>query len=135
MLNSTKPKLTNHTILGNCSNCGNCCSDILHLNNKEIKQIDNYLKTHKLQQHNKGENNMMCPFRNETLKKCDIYEVRPDICKIFKCDKSPEEAWVNREFTNFNKKPRSMSELFFKDDSKLKILKKEYGIKLYRRGE
>ena len=27
----------------------------------------------------KEENDMTCPFRNELLKKCDIYEVRPQI--------------------------------------------------------
>lgn len=127
--------IKNYTILGNCSNCGECCSDILHLSKREINRIDEYLKTHKIKQNNKGANIIKCPFRNDIVKKCEIYEVRPDICKIFKCDKSPEEAYKNREFTNFNKKPRSMAELFFHDDSKLKLLYKELKIKLYRRDE
>jgi Fe-S-cluster containining protein len=128
-------ELTNYTILGNCSNCGQCCSDILHLNSKEIKKIDRYLKKHKVEQHNKGQNVIICPFRNEEIHRCEIYEVRPEICRIFKCDKTPLEAYKNREFTNFNKKPRSMAELFFQDDSKLKFIQRELKIKLYRRNE
>lgn len=128
-------KLINYTVCGQCSNCGQCCSDLLHLSKEEIKRIDDYLKEHKLEQHNKGENNLNCPFRNELFKKCDIYEVRPEICKIFKCNKTPEEAYRNREFTNFNKKCRSMAELFFNDDSKIKFLKKELGLKVYTREE
>lgn len=127
--------LTDFTKYGQCSNCGQCCSDLLHLSKEEIKRIDDYLKDHKVIQHNKGENNIICPFRNEAFKKCDIYEVRPEICKIFKCNKTPEEAYRNREFTNFNKKPRSMAELFFKDDSKIKYLKDVIPYKIYKRGE
>lgn len=127
--------LTDFTKGGQCSNCGQCCSDILHLSKEEIKRIDNYLKEHKVIQHNIGKNNINCPFRNEAFKKCDIYEVRPEICKVFKCNKTPEEAYRNREFTNFNKKPRSMAELFFKDDSKIKFLKDVIPYKIYKRGE
>lgn len=127
--------LTDYTRCGECSNCGQCCSDILHLSEEEIKRIDKYLKENKVVQHNKGKNNLMCPFRNEMLKKCDIYEVRPEICRIFKCNKTPEEAYRNREFTNFNKKPRSLAELFFLDDSKIKFLKEIIPIKIFKRGE
>lgn len=127
--------LTDYTRCGDCSNCGQCCSDILHLSEEEIKRIDKYLKENKVIQHNKGKTNLMCPFRNEMLKKCDIYEVRPEICRIFKCNKTPEEAFRNREFTNFNKKPRSLAELFFKDDSKIKFLKEIIPIKIFKRGE
>lgn len=127
--------LTDYTRCGECSNCGQCCSDILHLSEEEIKRIDKYLKKIKVIQHNKEKNNLMCPFRNEMLKKCDIYEVRPEICRIFKCNKTPEEAFRNREFTNLNKNPRSLAELFFKDDSKIKFLKEIIPIKIFKRGE
>lgn len=36
--------LTDYTRCGECSNCGQCCSDILHLSEEEIKRIDKYLK-------------------------------------------------------------------------------------------
>lgn len=128
-------KLNNYTICGKCSNCGECCSDILHLDKDEIKRIDNYLKEHKIVQNNKEENNLNCPFRNDVLKKCDIYEVRPYICQIFKCNTSSKEAKFKRDELNKNKKPRSMTELFFKDDSKIKFLYQNFKIKVYKRGE
>ena len=128
-------KLNDYTVKGNCSSCGECCSDILHLDKDEIEKIDKYLKKHKISQHNKGKNNIKCPFRNETFKKCDIYEVRPYICQIFKCNIPPELAKFNRDEINKGKKPRSMAELFFKDDSKIKFLKKYFNLKVYKREE
>lgn len=127
--------ITNYTINGKCSNCGQCCSDILHLDAKEITQIDKYLKGRKLEQHNKGENNLNCPFRNDITRTCEIYEARPLICQRFKCDISPEEAFEKRDFINNKKKPRSMAELFFKDDSKIKFMERELHLKIYKRGE
>ena len=128
-------KLINYTVCGRCSNCGECCSDILHLDAKEISKIDVYLKNHKVEQHNKGANNLKCPFRNDNLKKCDIYEVRPYICQVFKCDTQPEEAIKKRDLINNKKKPRSMAELFFKDDTKIKFVGENLHLKLYKRGE
>lgn len=123
------------TRCGICSNCGNCCSDILHLDEMEIKKIDNYLKEHKVLQHHKEKNDMTCPFRNELLKKCDIYEVRPQICQVFKCNIAPQEAFKNRDDINLNKKPRSMTQLFFNDNSKIKFIKDNFKLKVYNRGE
>ena len=127
-------KITNFTIGGQCSNCGQCCSDFLHLDESEIREIDKFLKTHNIEQHNKGENNWNCCFRNEEFKKCEIYEVRPQICKIYKCDLTPKDAFENRDKINGNKKVRSMAELFFKDTSKIHLAE-QYGIKIYKRGE
>lgn len=126
--------MKNLTINGICSNCGECCSDFLHLDKKEIETIDNYLKNHKIIQQNKGSNNWNCPFRNNVLRKCEIYEVRPLICQKFKCNLKPNEAFKQRDLINFNKKPRSMAELFFNDDSKLKYAR-ECGIPICRRNE
>ena len=121
--------------MGNCSRCGECCGDILHLDDEEIQRIDDYIKEHKVYQLNKGENNLRCPFRDDFLKRCTIYEVRPYICRVFKCDTPPEKAKFNRDEINKGKKPRSMAELFFKDESKIKFLKENLGIKIYKRGE
>lgn len=129
--------LVNHTFAGQCSNCGECCSDILPLTTKEIVEIDKYLKTHKIERHNQSSEdalNTLCPFRNQTLKKCDIYEARPYICKMFKCDTQPEQAEWIRDEINKVRKPRSMTELFFKDDIIVNAFKK-VGLKLYKRGE
>lgn len=111
--------ITNYTNNGNCSNCGQCCGDILHLSHSEIHRIDVYLKKHHIEPTpiiRFVGLDLTCPFRDNHNKKCKIYEVRPEICKVFKCDKTPEEAVRNREFTNLNKLPRSMRQTFFNDD-------------------
>ena len=37
--------LTDFTKYGQCSNCGQCCSDLLHLSKEEIKRIEDLLPT------------------------------------------------------------------------------------------
>ena len=111
--------ITNYTCNGKCSCCGQCCGDLLHLSKREINLIDNYLKKHKVEatpQNIMFDYDNTCPFRDNKNKICKIYEVRPDICRIYKCDKSPAEAIKNRELTNEGKPLRSMRNLFFNDD-------------------
>lgn len=129
-------KITDFTCNGKCSGCGECCGDILHLSKSEIKTIDNYLKQHKVSATPRSilvDYDNTCPFRDNENKKCKIYEVRPQICRIYKCDKTPEEAYKNREFANDNKLPRSMRQLFFNDDKGAKWLKKVIGRTIYDR--
>lgn len=128
--------ITNFTCNGKCSGCGQCCGDILHLTKKEIKEIDKYLKTHKVEPTPRSimvDYDNTCPFRDNANKICKIYEVRPEICRVYKCDKTPEEALRNREFTNNNKLPRSMRELFFNDDKGATWLYNLFGQPIYNR--
>lgn len=133
-------KLTNFCKNGMCSNCGECCSDTLHLSNEEIKRIDEYLKEHKItpapyRTINNGNETLDngCPFRNDVMKLCTIYPVRPEICQVFKCDTPVEKAIKIRDFTNYNKLPRSMRLVFFNDDRNQRLMKKYFGLKLYGR--
>lgn len=119
-------KVTNFTCNGQCSNCGQCCGDILHLSKQEIKRIDDYLKKHKVEPTPRCilfDYDNTCPFRDKTNKRCKIYEVRPEICRVYKCDKSPEVVARNREINNKGKLPRSMRQLFFNDDKGAKWIK------------
>lgn len=113
--------LINHTKRGECSNCGECCTDILPLTNYEIREIRKYMRKHKVVNHSKTNVfvrcNLLCPFRNDKEKKCDIYEVRPYICRIFKCDTEPRKAeWVRDEIEK-TREVYSMKALFFEDYS------------------
>lgn len=120
-------KVTNFTCNGKCSNCGQCCGDILHLSKQEIKRIDDYLKKHKVEPTPRCilfDYDNTCPFRDKTNKRCKIYDVRPEICRVYKCDKSPEVVARNREINNKGKLPRSMRQLFFNDDKGAKWIKK-----------
>ncbi len=132
--NYQEPTLTNYTNNGICSRCGECCSEFLPLDEKEMEEIEKYLRTHKVKRHNKGKNNFRCPFRNDEKKICEIYKVRPQICQVFKCDTPPMEAFKRRDVISLKKKPKSMSEVFYNDKSKYKFAK-GLGLKVYRRGE
>ena len=129
-------KIVDLTLNGHCTNCGGCCSDYLFLDDEEIKRIDEYLKTHKVEQHHTSCNDSVCPFRNDETKRCDIYEVRPYICQKFKCNLAPNEAYKQRDLINSTRKPRSMAWVFFNDKSKAEFLNKiGINITLYGRDE
>lgn len=92
----------NFTKDGVCSQCGGCCSNLLPMGEKEIRRIKEYMIKHDIKEckHLMPVRNntydMTCPFRDNTNKKCTIYEVRPQICKSFICD-SEKRAKNNRE--------------------------------------
>jgi Fe-S-cluster containining protein len=133
-----KPNITNYTCNGKCSGCGQCCGDILHLSKKEIHRIDRYLKEHKVEATPRivlVSYDNTCPFRDNGNKKCKIYEVRPDICRVFQCNKTPEEAFKNREITNSGKLPRSMRNLFFGDTDGASWLYTLMGVPIYDRND
>lgn len=83
---------TNH---GDCTGCGQCCSDLLPMTEQEIEKIRNYVKKNHIKAHNHGNFlsdkrlDMVCPFMDasKTKDKCDIYPVRPMICRYFVCNK------------------------------------------------
>lgn len=85
----------NNTINGKCSGCGNCCSNILLLTEKEINKINKYIKKYKIKPINRNsilntEYKDVCPFLNND-NKCNIYPIRAKICKTFMCDNSKRE--------------------------------------------
>lgn len=85
---------TNYCNKGKCSSCGNCCTELLPLTIDEVKLIKAYVKEKHIEPYSniffiyegKESTNLMCPFRDFDEKKCRIYEVRPKICRLFKCD-------------------------------------------------
>lgn len=82
--------VVDNTINDKCSQCGDCCPDHLPMTKHEVIAIRKYVKDNNIKPTIRGllELNVvdaMCPFL--TLdKKCKIYEVRPNICKMFKCN-------------------------------------------------
>ena len=93
-------EVTDFTIDGECSNCGECCSNILPLTEEEIETIKKYIKEHNVKEAVNGipldaQVNMLCPFMDSAKEhKCKIYHIRPKICRYFYCNKTPtmEEA-------------------------------------------
>ena len=87
-----KKKIVDYTKNGECSNCGNCCGNLLPLTNDEVNRIKKYVRKHRIK-----ENifrpplvgpviNYICPFRNDKEHKCDIYDIRPQVCRGFICN-------------------------------------------------
>ena len=91
--------VTDFTINGKCSQCGQCCSNLLPLSDKEIARIKAYIKKHgiKEQRHNALMTvDMTCPFRDERNKKCLIYAIRPEICRVFQCNQERDVIVANK---------------------------------------
>ncbi len=86
--------MEDYTVNGKCSGCGECCSNLLPMTRREIDAIRKYIKSHEIkpQKHFIPTRNpvadTVCPFRDNTNRRCLIYEVRPDICKAYSCDKA-----------------------------------------------
>ena len=79
---------------GKCVGCGNCCTELLPMTLKEVETIRKYVKEHKIKPYSEiffeyngaPSTNLMCPFRDLETKTCRIYDVRPNICRKFKCN-------------------------------------------------
>lgn len=83
-------KITDNSCCGNCSKCGECCTNFLPVTQKEIEIIQEYVIANKIRPQKQMlvmQNRLTCPYYNG--KKCLIYEVRPLICREFYCYKKP----------------------------------------------
>lgn len=102
---------------GSCSRCGNCCTNFLFMTDKELQAIKKYAKENKLSDNYdhllKDNVVMMCPFNNQKEGKCDIYEVRPEICRTFKCNVQLEVLEQARNYYATRFKPVDMREEVF----------------------
>lgn len=89
-----KELITDFTINSKCSNCGQCCSDLLPMSEFEVSRIKHFITKNNIkeQRHNSMMGvDMTCPFRDEATRKCLIYSVRPAICKQFVCNHTKED--------------------------------------------
>ncbi len=110
--------ITNKTCNGKCSNCGECCSDILPLDQTEIKRIKKYILKNGIKESKHlsildTRLDLTCPFRDNANKKCLIYEVRPDICRCFICSKSTPDIERDKALFYSSKTAQSMRNIFF----------------------
>ena len=89
---------------GKCVGCGSCCTELLPMTLKEVETIRKYVKEHKIKPYSEiffeyngaPSTNLMCPFRDLETKTCRIYEVRPNICRQFKCNQDTRVIEKNR---------------------------------------
>ena len=93
-------KITDNSICGKCSKCGECCTNLLPVSQKEVDIIQRYVIEHKIRPQTHMlvmQNRLSCPYYDG--KKCLIYEVRPLICKEFYCYKKPTTE-MGKKFLN-----------------------------------
>lgn len=113
---------------GECSNCGECCSDFLPLTEVEVNRIKKYIKTHQIKPHKNVAPaahefyDFTCPFRNNAEHKCDIYEVRPGICRHYLCTMAPHEVRNDPGLLTVQRTDISMRETFFEDTTNVSVV-------------
>ena len=113
-----KFEITDFTVDGHCSGCCACCSDFLPMSKAEIERIRAYVRKHHLKEHTTVVNpgvyvDGTCPFRNNVARKCDIYPVRPEICRCFQCDQARDDIDQNKALFYHEKLSISMRAEFF----------------------
>lgn len=77
--------------MSSCKNCGNCCANILMLSKEEVSNIKGYITKNNIELINRNhvglkEDVNICPFLSKD-NRCNIYEVRPSICRSYNCNK------------------------------------------------
>ena len=109
------------TVDGKCSSCGACCSNVLPLSGKEIKEIKRYVKKHRIKEQKHlapMANNILdltCPFRDDINRKCLIYDIRPGICRDFQCDKPAKGIQASKELYHKKHQIVDLREEFFRE--------------------
>jgi Fe-S-cluster containining protein len=88
-----KYKPINLTCNGKCSKCGECCGNILPIDQEDLEKIKDYVLKNEILPQKQilvMKQKLQCPYYNGNKEKgCSIYMARPKICKIFKCDEIP----------------------------------------------
>jgi Fe-S-cluster containining protein len=82
-----------NTINGNCSKCGECCGVILPIDQEDAYRIFDYVqkkKIHVCKTVLVMKQKLQCPYYSGKKEGCLIYEARPKICRMYRCDKKAE---------------------------------------------
>ena len=86
---------------GNCSRCGNCCAAMIPLTREEEETIRKYIHENKIEPEyfqDEKNINLQCCFYDRKNKKCKIYDVRPNICRSFKCNRPISDLNKERDY-------------------------------------
>ena len=104
----------NNCIDGVCSGCGECCVDLLPVTPAEISRLREYVRKHNVKEHrqapffDQNATDLSCPFRNQQTKTCEVYPVRPYICRSFICSKTREDAVRDRDLIHKDRAVHSL---------------------------
>lgn len=112
----------------NRSGCGECCTDLLPTTRREIVRLRDYAKKHQLKEHRLPAGAAMesvdltCPFRNETTKRCEVYPVRPLICRAFICSRTLQAARKTRDLVQSDRDIHSLRWEIFKNPESIALI-------------
>lgn len=104
---------------GKCSSCGACCSNMLPVSVKECIRIRDYVQRKHIQEcvnrppTVEPVQDWTCPFRDNMRRVCTIYDVRPAICRDFRCDKPRKQIEADRKMYHEKYMVVDMRETFF----------------------
>lgn len=124
ILADMKSGVFDYTKDGKCSQCGQCCSDLLPMSEKEVKRIQEYIRRKHI-----GEcvnkpptaepvaHDFTCPFRDNLNRICTIYEVRPAICRDFRCDKPRKQIEADKRMYHGKYHVVNMRDTFFRKEA------------------
>ena len=84
--------------MNKCIHCKEgCCPPVLLMSPTEIVRIKRYMKGREIKI---NKNPKQCPFRDDEGRNCQIYAVRPDMCRCFVCnDQAATTAAIKRNTT------------------------------------
>lgn len=84
--------------MNKCIHCKDgCCPPVLLMSPAEIARIKRYIKGREIKI---NKNPKQCPFRDDEGRNCQIYAVRPDMCRCFVCnDQAATTAAIKKNTT------------------------------------
>ena len=122
---SNNDNIKDMTKEGKCSKCGECCGLFIPFTKKELKIIKEYVNKNNIKpmfRYNTaiGSFDARCPFYNSIQHKCNIYEVRPHVCKDFICSRKNwkdkrNEYGLNADYNSIGKPLASFDDLIYND--------------------
>ena len=91
------------------------------VNGQKMIRLGDYAKKHQLKEHRLPAGaalesvDLTCPFRNETTKRCEVYPVRPLICRAFICSRTLQAARKTRDLVQSDRDIHSLRWEIFKN--------------------
>lgn len=88
MINYGNNEVEVNAINGKCTKCGKCCGLFIPVTKKEVAKIKKYVKENNIEPENRitpKAIELRCPFLDLKNHKCNIYPVRPFVCRDFIC--------------------------------------------------
>lgn len=119
---------SNNCVDGHCIGCGECCTDLLPTTRREIVRLRDYAKKHQMKEHRLPAGaalesvDLTCPFRNEMTKRCEVYPVRPLICRAFICSRTLQAARKTRDLVQSDRDIHSLRWEIFKNPESIALI-------------